>query len=86
MAAARLNLGVAGIVISATQNTPHFWESFYDTDDAELVFLLGSLLGLDPKKPPHMGGDPDEYFRGTELEGTNFGRIYEHWTHPAAAR
>ncbi|MCX4672356.1 sugar-binding protein [Streptomyces sp. NBC_01381] len=84
LAAGKFGLGVGGLVLGATASTPHHWESYYDTGDAELVYALGSALhllgiGKGAHKPPHMGGDPVEYFRGTRFDGVNWPEVYQNW-------
>jgi RHS repeat-associated protein len=65
---AKFGLGIAGLAISATQNTPHYWESQYDTDAADVGYTVGKFLhwmGISdnpPLVPPHHGGDPLLYF------------------------
>jgi RHS repeat-associated protein len=53
-------LGAAGTFLTLTSNTPHYYESQYNTEDAELEYFAASLahaVGLtnkEPTKPPHM--------------------------------
>jgi RHS repeat-associated protein len=82
VAAGKFGLGTAGLVLSVVQNSPHFWEGYYDTADADLVYALGKALnffgvGSAPRKPPHQGGDPAEYFRGTKWEGTDWNKVFK---------
>jgi hypothetical protein len=76
-------LGIIGLVMTVTHGSPHFWESYYDTESAELEFIIGKalhflrVLGPPPRKPPHMGGDPYEYFRGGQYDRVNWHDVLE---------
>ena len=46
------------VYLQVTQESPHYWESKYDTEDAELEYFFLSFLSLfgreKPQKPPHL--------------------------------
>jgi RHS repeat-associated protein len=82
LAAGKFGFGIAGWWLAVRENSPHFWEGYYDTEDAELIYGIGSALhsigiGHGSKKPPHMGGDPYEYFRGTRWENVDWNDVFQ---------
>ncbi|MFE9018148.1 SpvB/TcaC N-terminal domain-containing protein [Streptomyces sp. NPDC007808] len=80
--AAKFGLGHAGLLLSVVQNAPHFWDDYYDTADADIEYIFAKALnaigiGTTARRPPHAGGDPYEYFRGTKLENVDWNSVID---------